>query len=148
MKWSHEDTKIIEIIIELIQNKIVLNYPNYLMPFELKTDSSNNSIRAVLLHKDKIIGIYSKKLLKRQQNYTIYGKECYAIISSLSYFKNIIFGCKVNIETDNWNLLFDKIILNSRVQRWKLLLEEQNVKLAYIPGNRNIAADFHHGILQ
>lgn len=67
-------------------------------------------------------------------------KEFLAIINSLENFKTIIFNSEVTIYTDNANLLRNTVV-NSRVNRWKLRLEEYNYELKHIKGVENGKAD-------
>ncbi|KAG0437044.1 Retrovirus-related Pol polyprotein from transposon [Dictyocoela muelleri] len=58
----------------------------------------------------------------------------------MKHFKPLIFGTKVNIFTDNKNLLF-KGELTKRMHRWLLLLEEYNYTLNHLTGEDNGEAD-------
>ena len=95
----------------------------------------------VLRQAHGIIAYYSQKLTPSQKNYPANERELLSIVLSLQFFRTIVFGSKVIINTDHKNLLYDKAPLNSRVQRWKLLLSEFNISLNYLPGSKNLIAD-------
>ena len=69
-------------------------------------------------------------------------KEALAIIATVSFFKNIIWGQELEIRTDHSNLSFIQSSRTQRIQRWGILLSEYNYKIHYIPGNKNNCADW------
>jgi len=58
----------------------------------------------------------------------------------LKEFKNIILGQEIIIYTDHQNLIAKNCTIE-RVLRWRLLIEEFNPQMKYIPGHTNIVAD-------
>ncbi|MGL5707932.1 MAG: reverse transcriptase domain-containing protein [Aeromonas sp.] len=140
-EWTLQDKKIIDSVYEKIENATILSYPNFNEPFYLDVDASEKGIGSILYQDKKLIGIFSKKFTPIQLNYTIPEKEFYAIFMSLEYFKKIIFCSRVIINTDHLNLINNCSIQSSRVNRWKLIMEEYNIELKYKKGTNNIAAD-------
>lgn len=69
----------------------MLSHPDYTQEFNLHTDASDTGISGVLKQRNKIIGIYSKKLNEIEARYTTTEKELYAIIKSLIHFKRIYY---------------------------------------------------------
>ncbi|KAF9754381.1 Retrovirus-related Pol polyprotein from transposon gypsy, partial [Nosema granulosis] len=124
-----------------IKKQTLLNYPNPNDTFTLNTDASENGLGAALTQGKNLIGLYSYKLKGAETRYTIMEKELLSIIKALSQFKNIIFNSKIIINTDNANITFLKDSNNSRVQRWRLILEEFDYSLTHIKGSENTAAD-------
>ena len=53
----------------------------------------------------------------------------------------MIFGYPIDIYTDHQNWMYDRAIQNSRVLRWRLLLEEFAPTFHYIKGKKNVVAD-------
>lgn len=141
-RWNNNDNEIVKSLIQCIQANIKLHHPDFTKEFQLFTDASNTGISAVLTQDMKIIGICSHKLNQSERNYSIVEKECYAIIRGMKHFKNIVFNNYIKIFTDNRNLTFNKELLSSRFQRWKLILEEYNYELCFIENKQNILADF------
>lgn len=140
--WKPDDQSTLDEVYKMIEENIMLTFPDPSKPFLLETDASDLGMGSVLLQNGKIIGIFSKKLTEVQTRYTTMEKELLAIIESLKYFKQIILGSQIIIKTDNLNLKADSPIDNGRVQRWKLILEEFNISLNYQKGVDNIAADY------
>lgn len=83
----------------------------------LYTDASNIGIGAILVQDHGPIGIYSHKLPSTEGRYTTTELEVLAIIKAIQNFKKIIFGSEIKIITDNKNLIFDKPIETSQMQR-------------------------------
>jgi ribonuclease HI len=139
--WSKEDQLIITEILNTIKEATLLARPDYTIPFTLEVDGSERAIGGVLYQQNKVIGIYSKKLSPAQQNYTNTERELLAIIEALKYFRNIIYCADITVKTDHANLLYSTELQSSRAQRWKLVLEDYQVKIMHIAGKDNQAAD-------
>lgn len=140
-KWTDQDSETIKTIYEEIKQGFKLSYPDFTKDFIIESDASDYGIGAVLLQENKIIGIFSAKLNSAQRNYTVSEKELLAIIEALRHFKPIIYNSKITVRTDHANTLFNTNAENSRIQRWKLLLEEFNIDLKHIKGTENNIAD-------
>jgi putative transposase len=123
-----------------IGERTLLHYPDLNKQFLLETDAIANAMGAVLKQDDKIIGFYSKKFNETELNYSIVEKEILAILRALNHFKTIIFSSRITIKTDNKNLTFNQE-QTSRIQRWKLQIEEFDYELEHIPGQKNTIAD-------
>lgn len=144
-EWTqNEKTKVTEIFNEIKKNTL-LNFPDLNESFTLETDASKEALGSIIYQKNKIIGIYSKKYSTCEKNYSNPEKEMLAIIKTLKHFRNIIYGSTLIIRTDHKNILANgaKDIFSSRIQRWKLELQEYNIKYTYIKGSHNIAADYN-----
>ncbi|KAI5152754.1 hypothetical protein ENBRE01_2980 [Enteropsectra breve] len=139
--WTEHDQKIADDILIQIKEATLITVPDYQQNFIMDTDASALAIGATLFQKQGVIGIYSKKLTASQQNYSNTERELLAIVEALKYFRTLIYGTKIIVRTDHSNLLYSPELHTSRAQRWKLLLEEYDVDLKYIPGQQNIAAD-------
>lgn len=57
----------------------------------------------------------------------------------------LIFNAHTTVHSDHINLLSDNNSNSSRFQRWKILLNEYNVEIQYIKGEKNNVADFLSG---
>ncbi|MGL5707608.1 MAG: reverse transcriptase domain-containing protein [Aeromonas sp.] len=140
-EWTNEDQNIINLIYEKIETAALLSYPNYNENFSLDVDASDRGVGGVLYQSNRLVGIFSKKFSKTQRNYTITEKEFFAIYLALEHFKKIVYGSHIEIYTDHSNLLYDTNVESSRVNRWKLILEDFSITLNYRKGDMNIAAD-------
>ena len=90
-----------------------------------------------------MIQYLSHQLNETQQRWPIIEKEAYAIIYSIQKFRHYLYGSKFTVMTDHKTLkhLFTSPMLNSRIQRWAIILEEYGCDVEYISGLRNVVAD-------
>lgn len=129
---------------EALASSEVLIYPDFNSEFELTTDASNYAIGAVLSQKNKPITYISRTLNKTEENYAANEKEMLAIIWALTKLRNYIYGSRrVNIFTDHQPLTYALSYKNSnsKMKRWKSILEEYDYTITYKPGKQNIVAD-------
>jgi hypothetical protein len=128
----------------LISKEVILSHPNFEESFELTTDASDYAIGAVLSQNDRPITFLSRTLNKTEESYATNEKEMLAIIWALNTLRNFLYGSrKVLIFTDHQPLTFalSNKNTNSKMKRWKAILEEYNYELKYKPGKANIVAD-------
>ncbi|MGL5900688.1 MAG: RNase H-like domain-containing protein, partial [Lactobacillaceae bacterium] len=133
-------TTIHEIIDEICKG-VKLAFPDYTKKFTLECDASDVGIGSVLKQEDKIIGYFSKKLKHSELNYSIVEKEYLAMLLSMIHFEKIIQGNYVEIYTDSANCTRDSKVKTTRINRWKILMNEFNYKIYHIKGKDNAVAD-------
>jgi hypothetical protein len=91
---------------------------------------------------DRPIVFFSRKLFKRQQEYSVTKIELLAIGETLKEIKRMLWGQSIKVFTDHKNLTRDALGLTSdRVYQWRLLLEEYFPKTIYIKGIHNTVVD-------
>lgn len=139
--WTDKDQMIANQLLKEIKEATLLAIPDYNKPFIIDTDASGNAVGALLYQEDQLVGIFSQKLKPAEKNYTNTERALLAIIRALEHFRSIIYGTHITVRTDHKNLLYPPELQSSRSQRWKLLLEEYDVKLVYLRGEENQAAD-------
>lgn len=128
----------------LVSNEVLLAYPNFQKEFELTTDASNFALGAVLAQEGRPITFISRTLDRTEENYAANEKEMLAIIWALTSLRNFLYGSKkVKIFTDHQPLTYalSHKNHNSKMKRWKAILEEYNYELKYQPGKTNRVAD-------
>ena len=127
----------------VLTSEPVLAYPDFDKPFELTTDASKFAVGAILSQNNHPISYASRTLNSAEINYPTYEKELLAIIWASKYFRPCLFGRKFVINTDHKPLvwLFSMKQPNSRLIRWRLLLDEYNYTIKYKKGKENQAAD-------
>lgn len=128
----------------LISEDVILSHPNFEKGFELTTDASDYAIGAVLSQNGKPVSFLSRTLNKTEESYATNEKEMLAIIWSLKSLRNFLYGSrKIKIYTDHQPLTYalSNKNTNSKLKRWKSILEEYNYELQYKPGKANVVAD-------
>ncbi|MGL5899824.1 MAG: RNase H-like domain-containing protein, partial [Lactobacillaceae bacterium] len=138
---SLEMKQMIDDIKQVILSKVKLGFPDYTKKFILECDASDIGVGSVLRQENKIIGYYSKKLNGAELHYSIVEKEYLSILLACINFKNIIQGNYIEVYTDSRNCLFNNKRTTSRINRWKLLMNEFNYEIKYIEGKCNVIAD-------
>jgi hypothetical protein len=104
------------------------------------TDASNKKLGAVIMQEGKPLAVYSRKLNSAQTRYTTGEQELLSIVETLKEFRDIVLGQQVIVHTEHLNILYGKL-LNDRITRWRLLLEEYGPKNVHIAGKNKIVAD-------
>ena len=85
----------------VIGHEVLLAYPYFNPPFEIRTDASKLQIGAVVSQKGKLIAFYSLKMNISQQNYTTTEKELIYKVVSLKDFRNILLGNHITVYTNH-----------------------------------------------
>lgn len=129
---------------ELIVNHPILQYPDFNKQFVLTTDASQFAIGAVLSQNDHPICYASRTLNEHEKNYSTIEKELLAIVWSTKYFRPYLYGIKFLIKTDHRPLIWLSGLKepNSKLQRWKIKLNEYNYDIEFVKGKENQVADF------
>ena len=145
--WTDRHQIAFDMLRTALTAKPVLYPPDVTRPFKLMTDSSQIAISAVLLQCDKYgksdhaIAYASRKLSDSERRYATVEQEMLAVVFGLQKFRNIIYGCVVNVYTDHRPLVWlNSIVKNSsRLARWALLLQDYNITMTYVKGEEQIA---------
>lgn len=128
----------------LASEDVMLSFPNFEKEFHLTTDASNFAIGAVLEQEGKPITFISRTLNQCEEHYATNEKEMLAIIWALKSLRSYLYGASaVKIFTDHQPLTYalSNKNTNSKLKRWKAILEEYNYEIKYKPGSTNIVAD-------
>ena len=90
------------------------------------------------------VAYFSKKLLPREQNYSVIERECLAVVWAVDKCKMYLYGKEFVLQTDHQSLAYlDKAkFSNQRVMRWALALQPYRYQIQYIRGEENVGADF------
>ena len=148
LKWTEEHEHVFQDLKKELSSEPVLKLPDVQKPFILRTDASDTGLGAVLLqhHQDTLfpVAYISKKLLPREQNYSIMEKECLAVVWAVNKFLVYLYGVEFVLQTDHQSLAYlNKAKFNNqRVMRWALSLQPYRYKVQYIKGEDNLGADF------
>ena len=125
----------------------LLVYPDFTKRFILTCDASNYAISAILsqgdIGKEKPIAFASRTLNKSECSYSTTEKELLAILFGCKTFRPYLYGRNFLIVTDHRPLkwLFNHSDPSSKLQRWRLKLEEYEYEIIYRKGSLNRAAD-------
>ena len=146
--WSDEAEHAFRSLIRHITEGPILCLLDISKQFILRTDASDTGIGTVLLQETAgikfPIAYSSRKLLPREQKYSVIEKEGLAIIWGVQKFHQYIYGTEFVLETDHAPLLYmNKTKLsNPRIMRWALALQPFRFRVEVIKGSQNVGADF------
>lgn len=146
--WTDKCDHAFEDLKKLVSTAPVLRGPNWNLLFQISSDASDTTIRAVLGREEdkKPYEIYyiNKNLSPTKLNYTMTEKEFLAVIYAVNKFRHYITRYLVVLYTDHYDIkyLANKPVTNGRVTRWLILLQEFDITIKDRPGKENHVADF------
>jgi len=126
-----------------VNNAITKSVPEFNKPFEIKVDASDEGMGAALLQKDKIIAVASRPFHLFETRYSVFKKECRAILFALEKFYYFIEGSEFEVHTDHAPLLslnFSKELPRS-IRQWFSTFLEHKFVIKHVPGLQNGLAD-------
>lgn len=136
-----------EIKLQFLED-IIIQYPDFPKEICISTDASSTHLGAELfqLTKDsrhQTLSFISRTLNSAERNYGTTELELLAIVFAYKKFRNYILGHETHLLTDNQALTFLNScqMLNSRLTRWTIKLQEYHLIIRHIPGKENVGAD-------
>ena len=81
--WKDENQNYFDAIKRVIGREVLLAYPDFNAPFEIRTDASKLQVYAVIPQKGKPIDFYSWNMNSAQHNYTTTEKELLSVVANL-----------------------------------------------------------------
>ena len=126
----------------------ILKVPDLSKEFVLSTDASDIGIAAVLNQEHNgvlfPVAYISKKLLPRQQRYSVVERECLVICWAIDRLNVYLYGMEFVLQTDNAALTFlnQAKFSNNRIMRWAMMLQPYRFRVMHVRGENNSDADF------
>ena len=145
--WTKSHQESYERLKGALTSAPVLQLVDTSKPFQIETDASDYAIGAVLLQEVNgywhPVAYESRKLTPAEQCYPIYDRELLALIYALRTWRHYVLGNAFIAYIDHKGLehFTTKKELTGRQARWSELLQEFEVDIRYVRGNRNIVAD-------
>lgn len=145
--WGVAQQYAFEKLKDILTTEPILQYPDFDKEFLLASDASNYAVGCVLsqgeMGNDKPIAYASRVLNTSEVNYSTIEKECLGIVFGIKHFRPYLWGKRFKIITDHRPLvwLFNVSDMNSRLARWRILLQEFDYEIVYKPGTEHSNAD-------
>lgn len=147
-QWGTTQQQAFEEIKAQFLEDIIIQYPDFNKKFYISTDASNTYIGAELFQKNEegqhqTLSFISRTLNTAERNYGTTELELLAIVFACKKFRNYILGHETHLLTDHQALTFLNScqLLNARLTRWTIKLQEYQLIIEHIPGKENIGAD-------
>ena len=147
--WGDEQQEAFEDLKNALTSEPVLALPDFTKPFILMTDGSATGLGAVLGQdhgdkKERVVAYASKKTGPLERNYSACESECLALVWATRFFRDYLLGRTTLVITDHWALtwLLNVQNANPRIQRWRMALQEYDLKITHKPGKLHRNADF------
>jgi len=148
VNWENSQDIAFSTLKKMLCSSPILKLPELDKEFTLRTDASDNGLRAVLLQMSgdvlQPVAYASRKLLPRERNYAVIEKECLAIVWAMQKFAQYLYGREFRLETDHHPLSYlnKSKTVNARLMRWALQLQQYRFRVICIKGSDNVGADF------
>ncbi|CAF1529898.1 unnamed protein product [Adineta steineri] len=149
-KWGSEQSKsFYDLKNILTSSPLFLNFPDDKYPVFLSTDASQVGLGGILYqeidNEKRILYYHSELLNATQKRYIPIELEALAIFKCFTRMKSFLLGRDIIIYTDNCPIchMMDKKILNRRVEKISILLQEFNIqKIIHVKGKYNCLPDY------
>ena len=149
LSWNDESLQALQTLKNVLLSDVCLFAPNLSLPWQLYTDASHGAVGAWIGQQGpngqvRPIAFISKKLSGNQLNWSIVEKELYAVVWSTQLFAHFLYNNDVELFSDHRPLqwLYSLSNHSPRLARWSILLQNYNIKPAYIKASMNGPADF------
>ena len=146
--WTEKQAEAFQKLKTMLTTAPVIAHPRLDLPYKLYTDACNYAIGAILcqVHEDgveRVVQYVSHQLSGAQLNWATIEKEAYAVVYAIGKLRPYLYGAEFKVYTDHKPLasLFTKEFVNTKIQRWAVLLAEYGAKIEYRQGKNNIRAD-------
>jgi len=126
---------------EAINNIPTLFFVNEALPVYLKTDASDYSLGGYLYKLENEVELSISFLSKSLMSYYVSRRrwatpdtEAYAIIYALLKLRYLLRDTHFTLLTDHKILTYINLDFQSRVKRWKLIIQEYDFDIRHVPG--------------
>ena len=148
--WTEAHQAAFEELKRILTSDQIMSYPNFELPFIIKSDASLTAIGYVLTQKvnsqEKVISYGSKKLTRTQQRWATYDREYFALISAIRANAHYLRHAPFTAITDHrpllaWKKTDQKKDPTGRRTRWAIELDNYDFELIYKKGKIHSDAD-------
>lgn len=151
LTWTKNYKELFDVFKTAIQDSATLHFPDYNLPWIIRSDASDTAVGAVLFQEftdiDNIvihqpIAFVSHKFSGAAVNWDTFKQEAFALYFAVSKLSYYLRGKEFQLETDHRNLLWIESSQVPIVVRWRVLLQSFNFTVRHIPGKVNSVADW------
>lgn len=148
-KWGVEEADAFKAVKSAFLRDTILAHPANDKMFYIQSDSSGYAVGACLFQLDEVSGrrnvvaFASRTMHGAELTYTVTEKEALAVVFALRKWRVFVLDRQLTILTDHKALSFIKScrLLNGRLTRWIMYIQEFNFQIQYCKGSENVVAD-------
>ena len=146
--WETRHQESFDLIKKALTNAKVLKLVDFTKSFILRTDASESALGAVLLQEHEgtewPVAYASRKLSSTEQKYAVVEREGLAVVWATRKFYQYLYGREFVLETDHQPLRYlqSAKLLNGRLMRWAIHLQQFKISIRYVKGSENVGADY------
>ena len=149
--WKTDYKHLFELFKIAITESVTLHFPDYSLPWIIRSDSSDHAVGAVLFQEytnsegtviHQPIAFASHKYSGAAVNWDTFKQEAYALYYAVTQFNYYLRGKPFLMETDHRNLVWIETSHVPIVVRWRVLLQSFVFDVKHIPGKNNTVADW------
>ena len=149
--WKTDYKHLFELFKTAITESVTLHFPDYSLPWIIRSDSSDHAVGAVLFQEytnpegtviHQPIAFASHKYSGAAVNWDTFKQEAYALYYAVTQFNYYLRGKPFLMETDHRNLVWIETSQVPIVVRWRVLLQSFVFDVKHIPGKNNTVADW------
>lgn len=104
--WNSPAQKAFDELKEAMASAPVLTLPDFTLQFVVETDASNDGVGAILMQKGHPIAFLSKSLSEKQQGWSVYEKEFFAMVFAVEKWRPYLLGRPFVVKTDHFSLKY------------------------------------------
>ena len=149
-KWLRDYRNDLKRLKEHLHKVTTLHYPDYQLPWILRTDASTQGVGAILFQIRKNeegveipepIATVAHKFSTTAQKWETIKQEGFAIFYAVKKLTPYLSGKDFLIETDHRNLVYMERSEVAILIRWRLFLQQFRFRIRHIKGVDNVVAD-------
>jgi len=149
-KWNEDYATVFEKAKHMCADSLKLYFPDYELPWILRTDASETGCGSVLLQEftkedgSKVmqpLAFTSHKFSGPATRWSTIEQECFGIFHAVKTLSYYLVGKSFVLETDHNNLLWMGASDVSKIQRWRIFLQSYSFLIRHIAGRDNVVAD-------
>jgi hypothetical protein len=149
LEWTASAQEAFQNEKRLLAAVVPLQHPAPNAELSLATDASDTHIGGVMQQKSGdhwLLGFFSHTLTDTESRYSIFDRELLAVQAAFKHFRHFCGGRVFQLWTDHKSLVTSlsrvSVSISPRQQRHLAFISEFNEQLLYLPGLKNIVADF------
>ncbi len=124
----------------LMATEVLCAYPDHSKPFKIYTDASYHQLGACIMHDDRPVAYYGRKLNSAQHNYATIDEELLCVVAILKKFQSMLLDAELHIYTDHKNILTVGNLSELQLH-WNSYVDKYDPTIHYIKGPGNVIAD-------